>query len=47
VAALDLVSGRVATVLATVDATPGSPLVGHYGRADGASRLVPPAAGEG
>ena len=44
---IDRVSGRAATVLATVDATPGSPIIGHYGTGDGASRLVPPAAGDG
>jgi hypothetical protein len=44
---LDRVSGRVATVLATVDAVPGNPVIGHYGTGDGASRLVPPAAGDG
>ena len=45
--ALDRVSGRVATVLATVDAIPGDPVIGHYGTGDGSSRLVPPAAGDG
>ena len=44
---LDRVSGRIATVLATVDAVPGSPVVGHYGMGDGADRLLPPAAGDG
>lgn len=44
---LDSVSGRTATVLATVDAVPGAPVVGRYGRGDGADRLLPPAAGDG
>jgi hypothetical protein len=44
---LDRVSGRVATVLATVDAVPGAPTVGHYGSGDGADRLLPPTAGGG
>jgi Copper transport outer membrane protein, MctB len=39
---LDLVSGRVATVLALVDARPGTPRIGHYGTEDGA-QLLPPA----
>jgi hypothetical protein len=39
---LDRVSGRVATVLALVDAQPGAPRVGHYGTEDG-SQLLPPA----
>jgi hypothetical protein len=42
---LDRVSGRVATVLATADALPGSPVVGQYGTGDGADRLLPPAGG--
>jgi hypothetical protein len=45
--ALDRVSGPAATVLATVDAVPGDPVIGHYGTGDGSSRLVPPAAGDG
>jgi Copper transport outer membrane protein, MctB len=45
--AIDRVSGRVATVLATVDATPGGPIIGHYGTGDGATALIPPAAGDG
>ena len=45
--ALDRVSGQVATVLATEDAAPGNPVIGHYGTGDGASRLVPPVAGDG
>lgn len=44
---LDRVSGHIATVLATVDAAPGAPTVGQYGRGDGADRLLPPAAGVG
>jgi hypothetical protein len=38
---LDRVSGRVATVLALVDAQPGAERVGHYGTEDGA-QLLPP-----
>jgi Copper transport outer membrane protein, MctB len=38
---LDRVSGRVATVLALVDARPGSPRIGHYGTEDG-TELLPP-----
>lgn len=44
---LDNVSGRAATVLATVDAVPGDPVVGRYGHGDGADRLLPPPAGDG
>lgn len=44
---LDRVSGHIATVLATVDAVPGGPTIGQYGRGDGADRLLPPAAGAG
>jgi hypothetical protein len=44
---IDRVAGRAATVLATVDATPGNPIIGHYGTGDGANRLLPPAAGDG
>jgi hypothetical protein len=44
---LDRVSGRVATVLALVDAVPGGPTIGHYGAGDGADRLLPPVAGGG
>jgi hypothetical protein len=44
---LDRVSGRVATVLATVDAVPGGPTIGHYGAGDGADRLLPPVTGGG
>ena len=44
---LDRVSGRVATILATVDAVPGGPTIGQYGSGDGADRLLPPAAGAG
>jgi Copper transport outer membrane protein, MctB len=39
---LDRVSGLMATVLALVDAEPGSPRIGHYGLGDG-TRLLPPA----
>jgi Copper transport outer membrane protein, MctB len=38
---LDRVSGRVATVLALVDAQPGAPRIGHYGTEDG-TELLPP-----
>lgn len=38
---LDRVSGRVATVLALVDAHPGDPRIGHYGTEDG-TQLLPP-----
>ena len=41
---LDRVSGGIATVLAAADAVPGAPTIGHYGRGDGADRLLPPAA---
>jgi hypothetical protein len=44
---LDTVSGRAATVLATVDAEPGAPTIGRYGDGDGADRLLPPVAGDG
>jgi hypothetical protein len=44
---LNRLSGRVATVLATVDAVPGGPVIGHYGTEDGASDWLPPAAGDG
>jgi hypothetical protein len=44
---LDRVSGRIATVLATVDAVPGGPTIGQYGSGDGADRLLPPAPGVG
>ena len=44
---LERVSGRVATLLATVDAVPGEPTIGRYGTGDGADRMLPPAAGEG
>ncbi|HKA85226.1 MAG TPA: copper transporter [Acidimicrobiales bacterium] len=40
---LDRVSGRVATVLALVDARPGAPTIGHYGTEDG-TELLPPVA---
>jgi hypothetical protein len=38
---LDRVSGRVATVLALVDAQPGAPRIGHYGTEAG-TELLPP-----
>jgi hypothetical protein len=38
---LDRASGRVATVLALVDAEPGAPRIGHYGTEDG-TQLLPP-----
>jgi hypothetical protein len=38
---LDRVSGRIATILALVDAAPGDGRVGHYGTEDGA-QLLPP-----
>lgn len=41
----DRTAGRVATVLATVDARPGSPTLGQYGVGDGADRLLPPGPG--
>jgi hypothetical protein len=44
---INRVSGRVATVLATVDAAPGGPVIGHWGTGDGASDWIPPAAGDG
>ncbi len=40
---LDRVPGRVATLLATVDAVPGAPVIGRYGTGDGADALLPPA----
>jgi hypothetical protein len=43
---LDRVSGRVATVLATVDAVPGDPTIGRYGSGDGADGLLPSPPGE-
>jgi hypothetical protein len=42
---LERVAGRVATVLALEDATPGLPVVGHYGLGEGAQRLLPPVQG--
>jgi hypothetical protein len=36
---LDRVAGRVATVLALVDAQPGAPRIGHYGTEDGTELL--------
>ena len=44
---LDTVSGRIATVLAAVDAVPGTPAIGRYGTGDGADRRLPPVAGDG
>jgi hypothetical protein len=44
---LDDVAGRVATLLATVDAVPGAPVIGSYGTADGADDWLPPAPGDG
>jgi hypothetical protein len=44
---LESVSGRAATVLATVDAVPGAPAIGRYGTGDGADRRLPPVAGDG
>jgi hypothetical protein len=44
---LDRVSGRIATILATVDAEPGGPTVGQYGSGDGADRRLPPVVGVG
>lgn len=43
---LDRVSGKVAMVLATVDARPGEPVIGHYGLGEG-TRLLPPPDEEG
>jgi hypothetical protein len=43
---LDRVSGRVATVLALVDAQPGAPRIGHYGTEDG-TELLPPVEDDG
>jgi Copper transport outer membrane protein, MctB len=39
---LDQVSGRVSTLVATVDAVPGEPVVGRYGTGDGADDRLPP-----
>ncbi|MGH9112484.1 MAG: copper transporter [Acidimicrobiales bacterium] len=44
---LDRVAGRVATVLALVDAEPGDPRVGHYGSEDGTMLLPEPREGDG
>jgi hypothetical protein len=44
---LDRVSGPVAVMLATVDAAPGGPVIGHYGTEDGATDWIPPPAGDG
>ena len=41
---LDQVAGGVATLLATVDAEPGAPVIGSYGSGDGADELLPPLA---
>jgi hypothetical protein len=42
---LDWLSGRLALLLATIDAVPGDPRIGHYGTADGADGLLPPVEG--
>lgn len=39
---LERAAGKVATVLAAQAATPGDPVVGHYGQGEGADRLLPP-----
>jgi hypothetical protein len=39
---LDRVAGMLAVVLALEDATPGLPVIGHYGLGEGAQRLLPP-----
>jgi len=44
---LDHTAGRVATLLATVDAVPGSPTVGRYGTGEGVDGLLPTPADEG
>jgi Copper transport outer membrane protein, MctB len=40
---LDQVSGLVSTLMATIDAVPGEPVVGRYGTGDGADERLPPA----
>jgi hypothetical protein len=40
---LDQVSGLVSTLMATIDAVPGEPVVGRYGTGDGADDRLPPA----
>jgi hypothetical protein len=40
---LDQVSGLVSTLIATIDAVPGEPVVGRYGTGDGADDRLPPA----
>jgi uncharacterized membrane-anchored protein YhcB (DUF1043 family) len=40
---LDQVSGLVSTLIATIDAVPGEPVVGRYGTGDGADERLPPA----
>jgi hypothetical protein len=44
---VERVAGRIAMVLALEDATPGLPVIGHYGLGEGAQRLLPPAPGSG
>ncbi|HLT70580.1 MAG TPA: copper transporter [Acidimicrobiales bacterium] len=44
---LDHTAGRVATLLATVDAAPGSPTVARYGTGEGVDGLLPSPADEG
>jgi hypothetical protein len=44
---LDDVAGQVATLLATIDAVPGAPVIGSYGTGDGADELLPPAPEDG
>ncbi|MGH9233907.1 MAG: copper transporter [Acidimicrobiales bacterium] len=39
---LDQVSGLVSTLVATIDAMPGDPVVGRYGTGDGADDRLPP-----
>jgi hypothetical protein len=44
---IDRAIGRASLVLTTEDAEPGGPVIGHYGTGDGASRELPPPAGDG
>jgi hypothetical protein len=44
---IDRAIGRASLVLTTQDAAPGGPVIGHYGTGDGASRELPPPAGDG
>ncbi|HEX6167747.1 MAG TPA: copper transporter [Acidimicrobiales bacterium] len=39
---LDQVSGLVSTLVATIDAVPGDPVIGRYGTGDGADDRLPP-----